>query len=67
MLVINRKTFSECLSRVSVLSSEKYKGVRILTDENSMHVSTNNPEKEEGAKKVYLVNIKEKKLISHLI
>ena len=48
MLVINRKTFSECLSRVSVLSSEKYKGVRILTAKNSMHVSANNPEKEEG-------------------
>ena len=52
VLVINRKTFSECLSRVSVLSSEKYKGVRILTDENSMHVSANNPEKEEGEESI---------------
>ena len=52
VLSINRKTFSECLSRVSVLSSEKYKGVRILTDENSMHVSANNPEKEEGEESI---------------
>jgi DNA polymerase sliding clamp subunit (PCNA homolog) len=34
------------------LSSEKYKGVRILTDENSMHVSANNPEKEEGEENI---------------
>ena len=51
-LVINRKTFSECLSRVSVLSSEKYKGVRILTSENSMNVSANNPEKEQGEENI---------------
>ena len=51
-LTINRKTFSECLSRVSVLSSEKYKGVRILTDENSMNVSANNPEKEQGEENI---------------
>ena len=52
VLTVKRKTFSECLSRVSVLSSEKYKGVRILTDQNSMHVSANNPEKEEGEESI---------------
>lgn len=52
MLKINRKTFSECLSRVSVLSSEKYKGVRILTTENSMNVSANNPEREQGEENI---------------
>ena len=31
LLVVDRKNFSESLSRVSVLSSEKYKGVRIIT------------------------------------
>ena len=54
-LTINRKTFSECLSRVSVLSSEKYKGVRILTNENSMNVSANNPEKEQGEENISCV------------
>ena len=34
LLVVDRKIFSDSLSRVSVLSSEKYKGVRILTKEN---------------------------------
>ena len=40
--------FSESLSRVSVLSSEKYKGVKFLTKENSLNISANNPEKEQG-------------------
>ena len=48
LLVVDRKNFSESLSRVSVLSSEKYKGVRILTKENSLNISANNPEKEQG-------------------
>ena len=52
LLVIDRKNFSESLSRVSVLSSEKYKGVRILTKENSLNISANNPEKEQGEENV---------------
>ena len=52
LLVVDRKNFSESLSRVSVLSSEKYKGVRILTKENSLNISANNPEKEQGEENV---------------
>ncbi len=48
LLVVDRKNFSESLGRVSVLSSEKYKGVRIITKENSLNISANNPEKEQG-------------------
>ncbi|MDC3164727.1 DNA polymerase III subunit beta, partial [Gammaproteobacteria bacterium] len=48
LLVIDRKNFSESLSRVSVLSSEKYKGVRIMTKKDSLNISANNPEKEQG-------------------
>ena len=48
LLVVDRKNFSESLSRVSVLSSEKYKGVRIITKEDSLNISANNPEKEQG-------------------
>ena len=48
LLVIDRKNFSDSLSRVSVLSSEKYKGVRIITKKNSLNISANNPEKEQG-------------------
>ena len=48
LLVVDRKNFSESLSRVSVLSSEKYKGVRIITKKDSLNISANNPEKEQG-------------------
>ena len=52
LLVIDRKIFSNSLSRVSVLSSEKYKGVRILTNDNSINISANNPEKEQGEENI---------------
>ena len=52
LLVVDRKNFSDSLSRVSVLSSEKYKGVRILTKENSLNISANNPEKEQGEENI---------------
>ena len=52
LLVVDRKIFSDSLSRVSVLSSEKYKGVRILTKENILNISANNPEKEQGEENV---------------
>ena len=48
LLVVDRKMFSESLSRVSVLSSEKYKGIKFLTKENSLNISAVNPEKEQG-------------------
>ena len=52
ILVINRKEFSESLGRVSVLSSEKYKGIRIMTKENIINISANNPEKEQGEESI---------------
>ena len=48
LLAVDRKNFSESLSRVSVLSSEKYKGVKIITKKDSLNISANNPEKEQG-------------------
>ena len=52
ILNIDRKILSDSLSRVSVLSSEKYKGIRILTSENSLNISANNPEKEQGEENI---------------
>ena len=51
-LSINRKLLSESLSRVSVLSSEKFRGVRIITSDNSINISANNPEKEQAEESV---------------
>ena len=51
-LSINKKSLSESLSRVSVLSSEKFRGVRLVTSDNSINISANNPEKEQGEESV---------------
>ena len=52
-LTINRKTFSECLSRVSVMSvDDKDKGVRFLTSENSINISTHKPKKEKAEENI---------------
>ena len=48
VLEINVKDFSETLSRVSVLSSEKYKGIRLITSPEGVRISANNPEQEEA-------------------
>ena len=48
VLEINVKNFSETLSRVSVLSSEKYKGIRLITSSDGVRISANNPEQEEA-------------------
>ena len=36
------------MSRVSVLSSEKYKGIRLITSNDGVRISANNPEQEEA-------------------
>ena len=51
-LTINKKSLSESLSRVSVLSSEKYRGIRIITSDNKINISANNPEQEQAEESV---------------
>ena len=48
MLKIDRREFSDSLSRVSVLSGGDHKGVRFITEKNTINISANNPEKERG-------------------
>ncbi len=48
VLKVSTKKFSEALSRVSVLSSDKYRGVRMVTSSEGVMISANNPEQEEG-------------------
>jgi len=48
LLEINVRDFSETLSRVSVLSSEKYKGIRLITSADGVRILANNPEQEEA-------------------
>ena len=48
VLSVNTKELSNILSRVSVLSSDKFKGVKLNIKSNEVLVSANNPEQEEG-------------------
>ena len=48
IMKIDRKEFSDSLSRVSVLSGGDHKGVRFITEKNLINISANNPEKERG-------------------
>ena len=35
------------------MSSEKYKGIRIITSEDKINISANNPEKEKGEENIF--------------
>ena len=48
VLSVNTKQLSEILGRVSVLSSDKFKGIKLNIKPNEVLVLANNPEQEEG-------------------
>ena len=47
-LVADRVALREALARISILSNEKYKGVRLQFSGNSLKLSANNPDQEEA-------------------
>ncbi|MGD9152691.1 MAG: DNA polymerase III subunit beta [Gammaproteobacteria bacterium] len=47
-VTINRDLFKQALARVSILSNETYRGVRINLSAGEIRLSTNNPEQEEA-------------------
>lgn len=47
-LVARRDALKQSLTRASILSNEKYKGVRILLDKDSLKALAHNPEQEEA-------------------
>ena len=51
-MIVDKKSLSESLSRVSVLSSEKYRGIRLVVESGSINISANNPEQEQGEEKL---------------
>ncbi|MGE0372078.1 MAG: DNA polymerase III subunit beta [Gammaproteobacteria bacterium] len=46
--VCNREALRQALSRVSILSNEKYRGVRLQFSNGSMQILAHNPEQEEA-------------------
>ncbi len=58
-ITIDRKSLLNTLSRVSVLSSEKFKGVKLCTKEDNLEVSAHNPDQESAEELVPLVKSSE--------
>ena len=56
-LLISKEDLQSALSRASVLSNEKYRGVRFQLSENKLILTANNPEK-ESAEEILDVNYK---------
>ena len=49
LVTVDCKTLKEALIRVSILSNDRFRGVRLNFAENEIKVSANNPEKEEAS------------------
>ena len=47
-LVTNKGSFRSAISRVSILSNEKYRGIRMAMSESTVKIHANNPEQEEA-------------------
>lgn len=48
MMVANKETLKQALTRAAILSNEKYKGVRLTFEQNRLQLVANNPEQEES-------------------
>ncbi len=48
LLSMDKNVLKQSLTRVSILSNEKFRGVRVLLGENSFRIQANNPEQEEA-------------------
>ena len=48
VVLVNHDEFRQALQRASILSNEKYRGVRILLKNNELLIQANNPEQEEA-------------------
>ncbi|GHC29101.1 DNA polymerase III subunit beta [Aidingimonas halophila] len=52
VLIAERAELRQVLSRTSILSNEKYRGVRLQLEEGNLRVTANNPEQEEAEENV---------------
>jgi DNA polymerase-3 subunit beta len=52
VVTANRETLRESLARASILSNEKYRGIRMILEPNQITVQANNPDQEEAEEQV---------------
>lgn len=50
--MIDREELKQALSRVAILSNEKYRGVRLLFSENQLVMQTDNPDQEKAEESI---------------
>jgi len=48
LVIVDRELFRQALSRTSILSNEKYRGIRLNIDKNNVKIQAHNPEQEEA-------------------
>ena len=52
VLILNKNNFKSALQRMSILSSEQYKGVKLSLNTTSLDLTTTNPQQEKGEDKI---------------
>lgn len=52
LMRLDRETFKEALSRAAILSSEKYRGVRLSVADKMIRITAHNPEQEEAQEEI---------------
>ncbi|TXK96577.1 DNA polymerase III subunit beta [Methylococcaceae bacterium HT1] len=51
---VQKQILKDALTRVAILSNEKFKGVEFVIDGNNLQISTNNPEHEEAEEEIVI-------------
>ena len=51
-LMVNRDLLRQALTRTSILSNEKYRGIRMDVSENNLKIQAHNPDKEEAVEEI---------------
>ena len=52
ILVAEKELLKQSLTRASILSNEKYRGIRLVLGENALKIFANNPEQEEAEEEI---------------
>ncbi len=51
-LIINKDKLKETLQRISILCNEKYRGIRLTLENNTLNIQANNPHQEEAEEEI---------------
>lgn len=52
LLKVNRALLRQSLQRISILSNEKYRGIRLSLSKNNLTIQANNPDQEEAIEEI---------------